>query len=159
MASAESKVQQMRYASTFPLLLNIADQPSYFMALKGNDGLVKMYAMVNVQQYQIVETGATVAECEQNYRTALLRNGLISASSTLPDSLAEEDAEVLELRSAVIGGETVLYIRTETGWYSIAAADAQEAVLLSPGDRIRIRYAPQDGQRITPILSLVWTES
>ena len=159
MASAESKVQQMRYASTFPLLLNIADQPSYFMALKGNDGLVKMYAMVNVQQYQIVETGATVAECEQNYRTALLRNGLISAGATLPDSLAEEDAEVLELRSAVIGGETVLYIRTASGWYSIAAADAQEAVLLSPGDKIRIRYAPQDGQRITPILSLVWTES
>ena len=53
--------------ATFPLLLNIADQPTYFMSLKGEDGLVKMYAMVNVQQYNIVETGGTVAECEANY--------------------------------------------------------------------------------------------
>ena len=56
-SSAQSQVQQMRYSATFPLLLNIADQPTYFMALKGEDGLVKMYAMVNVQQYNIVETG------------------------------------------------------------------------------------------------------
>ena len=48
MDSAQSQVQQMRYEATFPLLLNIADQPTYFMALKGADGLVKMYAMVNV---------------------------------------------------------------------------------------------------------------
>ena len=61
MDSAQSQVQQMRYEATFPLLLNIADQPTYFMALKGADGLVKMYAMVNVQQYQLVETGGTVA--------------------------------------------------------------------------------------------------
>ena len=60
-SSAQSQVQQMRYSATFPLLLNIADQPTYFMALKGEDGLVKMYAMVNVQQYNIVETGQTVA--------------------------------------------------------------------------------------------------
>ena len=67
-ASAQSQVQQMRYTATFPLLLNIADQPTYFMALKGEDGLVKMYAMVNVQQYNIVATGGTVADCEANYR-------------------------------------------------------------------------------------------
>ena len=60
-----------------PLLLNIADQPSYFMALKDAAGLVKMYAMVNVSQYQIVATGATVADCESNYRLMLARNGLI----------------------------------------------------------------------------------
>ena len=77
-ASAMSQVQQMRYVATFPLLLNIADQPTYFMSLKGEDGLVKMYAMVNVQQYNIVETGSTVAECEANYRRALADSGLIS---------------------------------------------------------------------------------
>ena len=64
MDSAEGQVQQMKYTATFPLLLNISDQPTYFMALKGEDGLVKMYAMVNVQQYNIVETGQTVAQCE-----------------------------------------------------------------------------------------------
>ncbi len=51
-------MQHLSYEATFPLLLNISSQPTYFMALKDNAGLVKMYAMVNVQQYQIVATAA-----------------------------------------------------------------------------------------------------
>ena len=71
MDSAEGQVQNLRYTATFPLLLNVAEQPTYFMALKDASELVKMYAMVNVNQYQIVATGATVAECESNYRQML----------------------------------------------------------------------------------------
>ena len=55
----------------------MAEQPTYFMALKDAAGLVKMYAMVNVSQYQIVATGVTVAECETNYRQMLLNANLI----------------------------------------------------------------------------------
>ena len=81
-SSAQSQVQQMRYSATFPLLLNIADQPTYFMALKGEDGLVKMYAMVNVSQYQIVATGGSapfiVKFCRNKilYDKTLLMKGL-----------------------------------------------------------------------------------
>ena len=39
----------MRYTATFPLLLNISGEPTYFMAMKDNAGLVKQYAMVNVR--------------------------------------------------------------------------------------------------------------
>ena len=74
MDSARGQVQQMNYTATFPLLLNIADQPSYFMALKDAAGLVKMYAMVNVSQYQIVATGSTVAEAAR----ALMEAGAAS---------------------------------------------------------------------------------
>lgn len=62
MSSAEGKVQNLRYTATFPLLLNVADRPTYFMSLKDNAGLVKMYAFVDVEQYQLVGTGGTVAE-------------------------------------------------------------------------------------------------
>ena len=71
-------MQNLRYNATFPLLLNVAEQPTYFMALKDASELVKMYAMVNVNQYQIVATGATLADCEANYRQMLLKNNLIS---------------------------------------------------------------------------------
>ena len=74
MDSAEGQVQNLRYNATFPLLLNVAEQPTYFMALKDASELVKMYAMVNVNQYQIVATGATLADCEANYRQMLLKN-------------------------------------------------------------------------------------
>lgn len=47
MHSAQGAVQQYGYQATFPLLLNVSGQPTYFMALKDSSSLVKMYAMVN----------------------------------------------------------------------------------------------------------------
>lgn len=72
MSSAEGQVQNLGYRATFPLLLNIADEPTYFMALKDGAGLVKKYAMVNVQKYQWVAIGDTVQECEKNYTELLI---------------------------------------------------------------------------------------
>ena len=144
MDSAQSQVQQMRYEATFPLLLNTADQPTYFMALKGADGLVKMYAMVNVEQYQIVSTGATVAECEKNYRAALSNNGLISAGETsLSGESLEASGVIAEIRSSVIGGDTHYYVRMEqTAVYlDFSAAQVPQAVLLNVGDTITYTFA------------------
>ena len=145
MASAESQVQQMRYTATFPLLLNIADQPTYFMALKGADGLVKMYAMVNVQQYQIVETGSTLAECEINYRKTLADSGLIGAGDLDIGITGETQSEhgiVAEIRSAVIDGNTHYYVRMEhsKGYLDFNAADVPRAVLLDKGDSVWYHY-------------------
>ncbi len=76
MYSAQGQVQDLGYQATFPLLLNIADEPTYFMALKDSSGLVKQYAMVNVQKYQWVAIGSTVQECEKNYMHLLNTNGI-----------------------------------------------------------------------------------
>ena len=144
MESAQSQVQQMRYEATFPLLLNIADQPTYFMSLKGADGLVKMYAMVNVQQYQIVETGDTVAECESNYRKTLANAGLIGAgdAEVHAGELKEEHGIIAEIRSAVVSGNTHYYIRMEhsLGYLDFNAAEVPRAVLLDVGDSIWYSY-------------------
>ena len=78
MASAEGQVQNLGYQAAFPLLLNIADEPTYFMALKDAAGLVKKYAMVNVEKYQWVAIGDTIQECEKNYSALLNTNGIIS---------------------------------------------------------------------------------
>ena len=160
MASAESQVQQMRYVATFPLLLNIADQPTYFMALKGADGLVKMFAMVNVQQYDIVSTGSTVAECEINYRQTLAHRGLIDAGDADIDTpsapeLQEQDFVIQEIRSAVVGGNTqyFLYADMVAGnagqvVFQISAGKAPLAALLNPGDSVTVRFGPQTSQRV-----------
>lgn len=86
MSSAEGAVQQFSYDATFPLLLNISDQPTYFMALKDAAGLVKMYAMVNVQQYQIVATGNSVRQCQENYHELLIDNQIIEDDRTQDDA-------------------------------------------------------------------------
>ena len=134
----------MRYAATFPLLLNIADQPTYFMALKGEDGLVKMYAMVNVESYQIVETGSSLAECESNYRKKLAGAGVIGAGQTGVGGgeTTSEHGVVAEVRSAVIEGNTHFYVRLEhtPGYLDFNAAETPRAALLDVGDSIWYDY-------------------
>ena len=145
MSSAEGVVQHLAYKATFPLLLNISDQPTYFMALKDSAQLVKMYAMVNVQQYQIVATGTTVEECERAYIQQLAENKVINEDipSSSDTSLT---GTVAEIRSAVIDGNTYYYIRLEDSmaYYRIAAADSPDSILLNPGDRVIVTFTPSD---------------
>ena len=149
MASAQGQVQQMKYTATFPLLLNISEQPTYFMAMKDAAGLVKMYAMVNVSQYQIVATGDTVADCEANYRDMLAQKGLISQEET-DVVVSDEDTAagpIAEIRSAVIDGNSWYYLRLEGGetYYAISAADSEYAVILSVGDNVEIKFSKGEG--------------
>ena len=148
-ASAMSQVQQMRYVATFPLLLNIADQPTYFMSLKGEDGLVKMYAMVNVQQYNIVETGSTVAECEANYRRALADSGLISDgdAEAVPSDQEEISGAIAEIRTAVLDGNSYYFLRLEgqDTFYAVNAAENPLAVILNAGDQVTIASTAGEG--------------
>ena len=151
MGSAEGQVQNLRYNATFPLLLNVAGQPTYFMALKDASELVKMYAMVNVSQYQIVATGTTVAECESNYRRMLRQNDLITDEQTDIDQpqeteLRSVDGTIAEIRSAVVDGNSVYFLRfagEEDFSVRMSAAEVAYAPLLNVGDRVRVYY--QDG--------------
>ena len=144
MNSAEGVVQHLSYRSTFPLL-NISNQPTYFMALKDYAGLVKMYAMVNVQQYQIVATGASVEECQSNYYKLLRQNKLDTGEA--PILPADEDTVtgiVTALRSAVIDGTTMYYVTLDADniVYCISAGEVEKVILLNVGDRITITYEP-----------------
>ena len=155
MDSAQGELQNLRYTATFPLLLNVEGQPTYFMAMKDAAQLVKMYAMVNVQQYQIVATGETVAECERNYTELLAQNGILTGDQTLSGTETAQGA-VADIRSAVQDGNSVYYIQLigDETYYAITAAEAPLAVILSTGDQVTITYQPGEG----PILTAVTLE-
>lgn len=147
MDSAKGQVQNLRYTATFPLLLNIADQPTYFMALKDASQLVKMYAMVNVSQYQIVATGATVADCEANYRQMLLKNNLISNDQSEIDApsvdLMSMDGTIAEIRTAVVNGNSIYFLRfagNDTFTVRMSAAEVAYAPLLNVGDHVCVYF-------------------
>ena len=146
MASANGELQNLRYQATFPLLLNVGGQPTYFMAMKDAAELVKKYAMVNVQQYQIVATGDTVAQCEQNYLAMLSQNGVVDGSPSLTGTEIAEGA-VADIRSAVMEGNTVYFIKVAgyDAYFSISASDQPLAVILSNGDQVSITYRPGEG--------------
>ena len=147
MDSAKGQVQNLRYTATFPLLLNIADQPTYFMALKDASQLVKMYAMVNVSQYQIVATGATVADCEANYRQMLLKNNLISNDQSEIDApsvdLKSVEGTIAEIRTAVVNGNSIYFLRfagESSFTVRMSAAEVAYAPLLNVGDHVRVYF-------------------
>ena len=139
MASAEGEVQDLKYTATFPILLNISGQPTYFIPLMDATNLVKSYAMVNVAQYQIVVTGSTVSECEQTYIRTLEQSGVVQAED-LPQT--EVSGVIEEISSAVLDGNTWYYIRLENShlFYAIQAKDDQNVVLLDVGDRVTIQH-------------------
>lgn len=147
--SAQGKVQQYSYRATFPILLNVSGEPTYFMALKDASELVKMYAMVNVEQSTLVGVGSSLAECTENYAAELEKNGVnvdvdvdSMGQEETPDAPKVETVEVSgkveEIRSVITGGETYFYIKLEgnNSYYKVAVKDAEKIVILNVGDTI-----------------------
>ena len=152
MSSAQGAVQQYSYEATFPLLLNISDQPTYFMALKDSAGLVKMYAMVNVQQYQIVATGYSLAECQENYHALLQENGIIEDGAVTSEESSSDivystsTGVITDIRQANMDGNTIFYFQLEEAnvYYTVSAKDYPITAILNIGDTITVSYQPQD---------------
>lgn len=147
MSSAEEQVQHLGYYSTFPILLNIGDRPTYFMSLKGDAGLVKMYAFVDVQQYQVVGTGSTVKEARKNYLAKLSAEGE-SITDTNADA-KQFTATIEDISSAVVDGNTVYYIILDDNRIYTAQIGVSDILpFLVVGDRVGVAVS---GDQITEI--------
>ncbi len=149
MSSAEGQVQNLGYQATFPLLLNISDQPTYFMALKDGAGLVKKYAMVNVQKYQWVAIGDTVKECEKAYVTLLSTNGIADVKSD--HSVYETvTGKITAIAPVVVEGNTHYYVALENK-EKIFDVDLSDTKLIGiiryrEGDMIEMVYSPEEDE-------------
>ena len=157
--SAEGIVQDLGYTATFPLLLNIGGQPTYFMSLKDSSQLVKMYAMVNVSQYQIVAQGTTVAACESDYIAQLQQRNIPVTSDSAQDILEKTNVEgtIAEIRTAVLDGDSWYYVRLDGAdtFYAMAASKDRNVVILNVGDAVSIQISPEDsGNAIVNALSI-----
>lgn len=143
MASAEGKVQNLGYKSAFPLLLNIDNEPTYLMALKDAAGLVKMYAMVNVQNYQIVATGNSVVECEAAYKNLMADNG-IETSETEPDKgeLKTVTGVISKIAESVVEGNSHYYLLLDQSdtIYDVNVAEHISIIRYNTGDSITLEY-------------------
>ena len=113
MSSAEGAVQEKAYEATFPILLNVSDRPTYFMSLKDDAGLVKMYAFVDVQAYQVLGTGTNVSSARESYIANLKRENIEIAETQDVVENATIEAEILAVNSAVVGGNTKYYMKVK----------------------------------------------
>lgn len=150
MASAEGQVQQMNYRASFPLLINLNDKPTYLISLKDYAGLVKMYALVDVADYQkvvVTESSEGIEKAFENYlgdsRLNIDNNKLISKNITIS-----------RFTNANIDGNTYYYIVDTNGKKYRASIKVSTTVLpfLKSGDSLKIYY--QVDSDVTEILDI-----
>lgn len=138
MAAAEGEVQEKGYKASFPSLINVAGVPTYIMVLKDDGGLVKMYAMVNVSQYNMVATATSQSEVFSNYKKMLAKSG---KGENIERDLKTIDIELRDIRFINTDDGTMVYLVSEDGKiFKQAFAENEHLVGLKTGDKLRIEY-------------------
>lgn len=172
--SAEGKVQDMGWKASFPILLNIDGQATYFMALKDSADIVKSYAMVNVNKYNVVavpsEKNDDYSSCVSEYIKGMsainidvdvtfdsvVTPGTSNDNPKTDDEKAQITGTVSDIRTTVVSGTTYFYIELDsTGtYYYIAAAVASETVLFNVGDKVVVECAKDDNAKLVAAYSI-----
>lgn len=154
--AAQGRVKDLGYSATFPLLLNIGGEPTYFMSLKDDSNIVQQYALINVRQYNnIGATGTDLAKCLENYLAVLEEKAGVTTDIN-PDDVdttkpsEDEDTTpaltaegvIADIRTAVKGGESYYYIKLDSNaaYFSFAAKNNESVVILNAGDSVKITY-------------------
>lgn len=147
MSSAEGKVQHLGYKATFPLLLNVGGEPTYFMALKDSAGLVKSYAMLNIEKYQTVAIGDTVSECENNYLQMLKDSGI---TTEVPKEEKKASGKIVKLTHTVVDGNSHYYIvlENQTSIFDVSVPENPDIIRYVIGDVLELTYT--QGDKVNP---------
>lgn len=172
--SAEGIVSDKGWKATFPLLLNLDGEATYFMALKDND-VVKSYAMVSVERVQDAvrsedDANPDLEACLKAYaskvKSSIKKTLNINYDAVLPDAISggenagsdntanNDQSElktvsgaVTDIRTAVVNGNSIYYIAIDgkATYYAIAASDDDSVVILNVGDTVKITYKSAEG--------------
>ena len=153
MSSAEGQVQNLKYKATFPILINAGGQPTYFLSLKDDANLVKKYAFVSVENYQIVATGDSVAQAEQAYYALLESNGKKADAGDFKTN--QLTGAISAISEAVVDGNSTYYFKIE-GSETVFIGDislSDRFPLAKAGDVVTIEFvnSKDDSEVITSI--------
>ena len=160
--SAEGRVQDLKYRATFPIILNIDSQPTYFMTLKDNIGLIKQYAFVSVTNYSTVGTGESVSAAMRDYENKLRSDG-VTTIGKLGGVVEQLEGTILRISGEYSGGNTVykFLLSEKPNILFIAESTAgAELALTQPNDKIQVEYSlSSDGTaEVTSFDNLLFTQ-
>lgn len=166
METAQGMVQDLGYTASFPLLVNVSDQPTYFMALKDSEQVNQKFAMIHVEKYNTIKVvGESMDDCLKLYIKALENAGIKTDidPEDINDNGGKPDADKIEtltgviadIRTAVIAGESNYYFKLAGAdtYYQIAASKSDFAVILNKGDKVTLTFKKPDDAN-TLIVSL-----
>ena len=157
MGAAQGEVQEKRYTASFPSLINVEGEATYIMVLKDENGLVKLYALVNVENYSIVATGDSQTAAKRAYIQELSNRGVIQEEDIPAPETKTADVAVKTVRLATVGGETVVYITAEDGVvYRGSLASDESLILVTESMTLTVEYSETAHEKIRVISK--WSE-
>ena len=158
MESAQGHVQEKRYTASFPSLINVAGEATYIMVLKDDAGIVRLYALVNVEYYTVVATGDTQESAKKAYIEKLKQEKIIEDEENDPSDELEtknKTITVTDIRMPVVNGNTVVYITDENGdVYKQLLSENESLMLVAIGKKYTVEYFDTDVEQIKQIHSL-----
>lgn len=144
--SAMGKVQEKGYLSSFPIMYNINGIATYVMALKDNAGLIKMIAMVSVEDYSIVGVGDDLKDALRTYKNAY--NGSGNSPIVAPSSHSKAiNGKVARISEDVTGGNSYYYLMlegVEDKMFIGSSSVSRKLPLTAVGDSVKLMY--EDGK-------------
>ena len=169
--SAQSIVSDKGWQATFPLLLNIDGEATYFMALKDNN-VVKSYAMVSVERVQDAvrskdDAKPDLEDCLKSYvdvvkastKTELKIDYNLPGGSADKDETADKNESkyseitgvITDIRTAVVNGNSIYYIALDGNpvYYAMSTAEDDKVVILNKGDTIKVTYVAGEESILT----------
>jgi len=147
MASAEGLVQEKKYTASFPLLINLNNKPTYLLSLKDDAGLVKMYALIDVADYQkVVVSDSSLgieAAAEKYLGDETITKGVVNKKEII----------VKNITNAVIDGNTYYYIIDEDNHLYYTSIKTNKSILpfIKNGDKLNISYNESTVSQITTL--------
>lgn len=139
MKAAEGLVQNMGYVATFPTILNVDGEETYFMLLKDNAGLVQRYALCNIENYSKIVQAETFEETLRLYKEKI---GTKTPEEIEKEEKLEATGLITSLYQAQIDGCTFYYFTIEgsSNLYMSSIKNSNKQVLLKEGTKVKIKY-------------------
>ena len=146
MDSAKGQVQQMNYTASFPILINLSGRPTYVVSLKDDAELVKMYAFVDVSDYQkvvVTDAASGISNAAYNY---INNNGIVTKGK-------DTEIVVSEIYNVIIDGNTYYYIVDSEGvkYRASIKVNSNKLPFIKTNDRIVVSYSEKEIREIISV--------
>lgn len=147
MQSAEGKVQEKRYSATFPIMYNVLGLPTYICSLKDKAGLIKLVAMISVEDYSLIGIGETPSEALRAYKSAL-KNSMNVKSFNSEMNSKKIKGIVTRFNSDIKNGNSYYYLTVNTtdkiflGTHKVS----EKIIITRVGDHVEIEYDESESQ-------------
>ena len=139
MESAEGSVQEKGYKATFPLLINLQGRPMYILTLKDSSGLIKSYALVDVQNYQNVYVANSMKQLISQYA----QDHTIDVKAANLADLKEIKADLDQIQAVVKEGQTIYYFMVDGQVYQADVSLNPYLPFVESGDPVRFQVDSQ----------------